>query len=368
MVSTEEITQAVVNSAPQVTRPKLGFSIDSIVGKNRAVQEESRDDGDSDAPASRTPSPSNRPPHDHHTHPLHHRGIDSPGSADSDPESRGAQPIPRRPLPLPQTHLDMVDPLRAPFSVGFPTPQFLMRSPDQPQPQPLYPWLLAARHSRFFAQRFPGPDVPSFLLHPFRKPKRIRTAFSPSQLLKLEHAFEKNHYVVGAERKQLAQSLSLTETQVKVWFQNRRTKHKRQKQEESEGGSVGAGQSNNNNNNTTPPSPGSMSPDIELEESDEEDDPMASSPQQQHLQLQQQLQQLQGIPPQLLNPQLQQHIQLLQQQHHHLLQQQALFAAAAAAVALVIFGHHRLSSVAFSAGWMLVYSFVVCRYECLLFD
>jgi len=35
-------------------------------------------------------------------------------------------------------------------------------------------------------------------------------------LLKLEHAFEKNHYVVGAERKQLAQALSLTETQVSV--------------------------------------------------------------------------------------------------------------------------------------------------------
>lgn len=90
----------------------------------------------------------------------------------------------------------------------------------------------------------------SLLLHgPFaRKPKRIRTAFSPSQLLRLERAFEKNHYVVGAERKQLANSLSLlsvssTESpslnpslppsvQVKVWFQNRRTKYKRQKLEE----------------------------------------------------------------------------------------------------------------------------------------
>ena len=49
---------------------------------------------------------------------------------------------------------------------------------------------------------------------PYRKPKRIRTAFSPNQLLKLEQAFEKNHYVVGAERKQLAASLNLTETQV----------------------------------------------------------------------------------------------------------------------------------------------------------
>jgi homeobox protein EMX len=57
-----------------------------------------------------------------------------------------------------------------------------------------------------------------FLLSPFRKPKRVRTAFSPSQLLKLEHAFEKNHYVVGAERKQLAQALNLTETQVCTSF------------------------------------------------------------------------------------------------------------------------------------------------------
>lgn len=59
-----------------------------------------------------------------------------------------------------------------------------------------------------------GPDGPPGLLFPFRKPKRIRTAFSPSQLLQLEEAFGKNHYVVGQERKDLAASLSLTETQV----------------------------------------------------------------------------------------------------------------------------------------------------------
>ena len=87
-----------------------------------------------------------------------------------------------------------------------------------------------------------GPaDLAGFLLSPFRKPKRVRTAFSPSQLLKLEHAFEKNHYVVGAERKQLAQSLNLTETQVKVWFQNRRTKHKRVQQEGDEPSSNASG-------------------------------------------------------------------------------------------------------------------------------
>ncbi|XP_018784545.1 PREDICTED: homeotic protein empty spiracles [Bactrocera latifrons] len=106
-----------------------------------------------------------------------------------------------------------------------------MTSPGMPRDSyPLYPWLLS-RHGRIFPHRFPG----NFLLQPFRKPKRIRTAFSPSQLLKLEHAFESNQYVVGAERKALAQSLNLSETQVKVWFQNRRTKHKRMQQEDDKG-------------------------------------------------------------------------------------------------------------------------------------
>ena len=59
------------------------------------------------------------------------------------------------------------------------------------------------------------------------KPKRVRTAFTPFQLLCLETSFERNHYVVGGERKQLASYLKLSETQVKVWFQNRRTKWKR---------------------------------------------------------------------------------------------------------------------------------------------
>lgn len=57
-----------------------------------------------------------------------------------------------------------------------------------------------------------------FLQNAFRKPKRIRTAFTPSQLLKLESAFESNHYVVGQERKELAKSLNLSETQVSNSF------------------------------------------------------------------------------------------------------------------------------------------------------
>ena len=67
-----------------------------------------------------------------------------------------------------------------------------------------------------------------------KKKKRHRTAFTPTQLLGLENAFEQSHYSVGEERKQLAAFLGLSETQIKVWFQNRRTKWKRIRKEAEE--------------------------------------------------------------------------------------------------------------------------------------
>ncbi|XP_070499164.1 homeobox protein MSH-B [Chironomus tepperi] len=57
--------------------------------------------------------------------------------------------------------------------------------------------------------------------------KRPRTAFSASQIKSLECEFEKGKYLSVAKRTSLAKSLNLTETQVKIWFQNRRTKFKR---------------------------------------------------------------------------------------------------------------------------------------------
>ena len=44
--------------------------------------------------------------------------------------------------------------------------------------------------------------------------KRSRTAFSAEQLLQLDDAFKANQYLIGQERRQLASSLGLTETQV----------------------------------------------------------------------------------------------------------------------------------------------------------
>ncbi|XP_064630994.1 ventral anterior homeobox 1-like [Lineus longissimus] len=66
------------------------------------------------------------------------------------------------------------------------------------------------------------------------RPKRARTTFSAEQLYYLEREFQRNQYLVGRERTDLAQRLSLSETQVKVWFQNRRTKFKRDKAKDQE--------------------------------------------------------------------------------------------------------------------------------------
>jgi len=57
--------------------------------------------------------------------------------------------------------------------------------------------------------------------------KRPRTAFTSSQLIRLKDEFERSKYLTGERRQILANELGLNESQIKIWYQNKRAKIKK---------------------------------------------------------------------------------------------------------------------------------------------
>ena len=134
---------------------------------------------------------------------------------------------PKREAPSPVYPTSIPSPTASPpATVGFPVLGF-------PQPlsifnQGIHPGLMGMRAAPHGLGTIPFSQSRQGPITILPKSKRNRTVFTNEQLEKLEIVFERSKYLVGTERSQLAAELGLNETQVKVWFQNRRIKLRKQ--------------------------------------------------------------------------------------------------------------------------------------------
>lgn len=77
------------------------------------------------------------------------------------------------------------------------------------------------------AKKEPDPSKTETNNESVKRKKKARTTFTGRQIWELENTFKDKKYLTAGERNELAQLLNVTDNQVKIWFQNRRTKWKK---------------------------------------------------------------------------------------------------------------------------------------------
>ncbi|XP_045191269.1 homeobox protein Nkx-6.2-like isoform X1 [Mercenaria mercenaria] len=116
------------------------------------------------------------------------------------------RPLVQNPLGLPQLNASMYLNSQAGFKLA-----------ELPGRAPIYwPGMIGGPNWR--------PSSGNMIIDKDGKKKHTRPTFSGQQIFALEKTFEQTKYLAGPERARLAYALGMSESQVKVWFQNRRTK------------------------------------------------------------------------------------------------------------------------------------------------